>query len=175
MTLLTRVVERLAAASIPHALIGAAALAVRGVARSTFDIDLLTTERRVLDGDLWSPLVEAGIEVDCRRGDADDPLAGVVRLAQTGQRPVDLIVGRYIWQARAVARAEVTGDGPPVVTAADLILLKLFAGGTQDLWDVRELLRQSGAEAVAADVEASLVDLPASLRERWAIAQQPRP
>lgn len=175
MTLLSRVVEHLGEASVPHALIGAAALAVRGIARSTFDIDLLTTERRVLDRGWWAPLVSAGIEVDCRSGDSDDPLAGVVRVAEAGQRPVDLIVGRYPWQARAVSRAEVTGDGPPVVTAADLILLKLFAGGAQDLWDVRELLRQPGAEAVAADVEAGLVDLPAAMRESWARVQESRP
>jgi len=167
MTLLARVVEHLTAHAIPHALIGAAALAVRGIARSTFDIDLLTTDRRVLDANLWTPLARTGGAIDCRRGDADDPLAGVVRVSEPGQRPVDLIVGRHAWQARAVSRALGTGDGPPVVTAADLILLKLYAGGTQDLWDVRELLQQPDAEAVAADVEADLATLSRSMRESW--------
>lgn len=41
MTLPGRVVDLLVRRDIPHALIGAAALAARGVARSTFDIDLL--------------------------------------------------------------------------------------------------------------------------------------
>lgn len=49
MTLLERVVDRLASEAVPHALIGAAALAAAGVSRSTFDIDLLTTDRRVLE------------------------------------------------------------------------------------------------------------------------------
>ena len=44
MTLVDRVSARLQAAGIPHALIGAAALAAAGVARSTFDIDLLTVD-----------------------------------------------------------------------------------------------------------------------------------
>jgi hypothetical protein len=85
--------------------------------------------------------------------------------------PSEVLRVRHAWQARAVTRAEVTGDGPPVVTAADLILLKLFAGGTQDLWDVRELLRQPGAEAVAADVELALASLPGSMRETWLLAR----
>jgi hypothetical protein len=43
MKLLDRVVRALLARNVPHALIGAAALAARGIARSTYDIDLLTT------------------------------------------------------------------------------------------------------------------------------------
>jgi hypothetical protein len=46
-----------------------------------------------------------GIEVEIRRGDADDPLAGVVRLASPGNRPADLVVGRSAWQARTLERA----------------------------------------------------------------------
>ena len=40
-TLLGRTVRALQSAGIPHALIGAGALALHGVSRSTFDIDLL--------------------------------------------------------------------------------------------------------------------------------------
>jgi len=56
MTLLGRVVDLLVRRDIPHALIGAAALAARGIARSTFDIDLLTTDAGVLQTEWWSPL-----------------------------------------------------------------------------------------------------------------------
>jgi hypothetical protein len=48
VTLLEQVTARLDAERIPYALIGAAALAAAGIARSTFDIDLLTTDRRCL-------------------------------------------------------------------------------------------------------------------------------
>ncbi len=143
MNLLARVVGLLDGHSVPHALIGAAALAVRGIARSTFDIDLLTTDTRVLAAEWWHPFVSAGISVDVRVGDADDPLAGVVRLDIPGDRPVDLVVGRHFWQARAVARAERSSLGPPVVTASDLVLLKLYAGGTQDLWAWTHLTKTS--------------------------------
>ncbi len=46
--LLGDVVEHLERAEIRVALIGAVALTVYGVARATFDADLLTTDRRVL-------------------------------------------------------------------------------------------------------------------------------
>ena len=167
MSLLDRVTGLLADHAVPHALIGAAALAVRGIARSTFDVDMLTTtDARVLDASFWTSLAVV-CEVDVRRGDSDDPLAGVVRVAARGQRPVDLIVGRYAWQSRAVARAEPSTTGPPVVTAADLVLLKLHAGGAQDHWDVRESLRQPDSEHLAAQVEAALQGVPRSMRAAW--------
>lgn len=168
MTLLERVSRRLDDEGIGHALIGAAALAARGVARSTYDVDVLTTDAAVLTAELWKPLAQAGVAVDVRRGDADDPLRGVVRIELSGERPVDVVVGRWAWQARAVARAEASGSGrPPIVTASDLVLLKLYAGGTQDLWDVRALLELDGADRLIADVEADLRDLPADMRGRW--------
>jgi hypothetical protein len=166
MTLLDRVAVLLTADEIPFALIGAAALAARGIARSTFDIDL-PIDPRVLDGAFWEPLSRVDVNVDVRRGDADDPLAGVVRLESPGQRPVDVVVGRYAWQARAVAAAERLRGEPPVVTAHDLILLKLYAGGSQDLWDIRELLALPGAENLVAAVTAGLDECPPAMRETW--------
>jgi len=172
MTLLDRVTRVLADRHVPHALIGAAALAARGIARSTFDLDLLTVDRRVLDRTLWAPLEAEGIAVDIRAADATDPLGGVVRLTAAGERPVDLILGRHEWQARAVTRSERLPDGPPVVTAVDLILLKLHAGGTQDLWDVRALLELPEADRLAAEVTSALAEHPAIMQERWAEARR---
>jgi hypothetical protein len=167
MTPIDRVSATLAAAQIHHALIGAAALAARGLARSTFDIDLMVVDTRVLDRSLWAPLEAPGFDVDIRRGDLDDPLAGVVRVQKDGERPIDIIVGKTTWQHRAVARAEAIGNGPPVVQARDLVLLKLYAGGTQDLWDVRELLAVDGAEALKQQVSDDLDGLPDSMMALW--------
>ena len=47
------------------------------------------------------------------------------------------------------------------------ILLKLYAGGTQDLWDIRELLRLPERADWIAAVELDLAVLPAFLRARW--------
>ena len=167
MTLLDRVSEILDGEGISHAIIGAAALAAAGIARSTFDIDLLTADTRVLDEARWTGLRRSGVAVDIRTADAEDPLGGVARLEQDGERPVDVIVARHAWQSRIIERAARVAGGPPVVRPADLVLLKLYAGGTQDLWDIRELLRLPGREALIALVEAELAALPASLRTRW--------
>jgi hypothetical protein len=168
--LLARVSAELAARSIPHALVGAAAMAVHGISRSTFDADLFTTDRAVLDQALWSALAAEATAVDLRVGDADDPLAGVVRFAREGQRSVDLVVGRDRWQAEVIARAVPTplgGAEIPVVTPADLVLLKLHAGGPQDAWDVTQLLSAVGADALVPHVEAQLSRLPVEARALW--------
>lgn len=172
MTLLARVHRLLVEQRVAHALIGAGALAAHGIARSTYDIDLLTTDTRVLDPALWDAWPGSPVEIDIRRGDADDPLGGVVRLETAADRPVDVVLGRHAWQTRAVERASQVPGGPPIVSAHDLILLKLYAGGHQDLWDVRELLRLPGADRLIADVDAELAGLPGSMRERWAEARR---
>jgi hypothetical protein len=56
VTLLERVAAVLSEHGLRHALIGAAALAVHGVSRSTLDQDLLVHDRRVLDPDVWAGL-----------------------------------------------------------------------------------------------------------------------
>jgi hypothetical protein len=172
MTLLDRVHRLLSAQQVGHALVGAAALAARGVARSTYDIDLLTTDRRVLDRPFWRELEEAGVGLEIRHADADDPLGGVVRLESPGQRPVDVIVGKLAWQSRAVARAEPLMNGPSVVTAVDLVLLKLYAGGAQDLWDIRELLSVQASEKLQNAIGEEMVEQPQRMRDLWAEARR---
>jgi hypothetical protein len=170
MSLLARVVERLDDAGIRCALVGAEALAVRGSSRATADRDLLTTDRRVLDAETWAPLASTGIAVEIRRADPEDPLGGVVRFSTEGERPVDLIVGRHAWQSRIVERAEVLqlGDARVAVPAtADLVLLKLYAGGPQDAWDVAQLLVGADRAALVAEVERRSEDLPADARRLW--------
>ena len=167
MTLFERVVLLLEERRIAHALIGAAALAARGIARSTFAIDVFTVDGRVLEPTLWDPVRAQHTTIEIRAGDAEDPLGGVVRIDATGERPVDIILGKHPWHARAIARAERVPDNPPVVALRDLVLLKLYAGGTQDLWDVRELLRLPGVERLVDDVSEDLAQLPVAMRERW--------
>jgi hypothetical protein len=167
MTLFDRVGVLLDESGIAYALIGAAALAARGIARSTFDIDVFTVDGRVLEPTLWATLRAQHTTIEIRSGDADDPLGGVVRIDSPGERPVDIILGKHAWHARAIERAERFPGNPPVVAARDLVLLKLYAGGTQDLWDVRELLQLPGAEQLVSDVIEDLAHLPVTMRERW--------
>jgi hypothetical protein len=167
MTLLDRVLRILGEEKVPHALIGAAALAANGVSRSTFDLDLLAVESRCLDENLWAGLRAEGVSVDVRRGDDNDPLMGIVRCEALGERPVDIVIGRHSWQADALSRAVRSGSGAPVVTAADLVLLKLHAGGPQDLWDIRQLLEATDRESLAAKVDHGVEQLDADARRAW--------
>jgi hypothetical protein len=80
MTLFRDVVDVLRQQGTSHALIGAAAMAVHGVSRSTADVDLLTVDSSVLRGELWSSFEARRIQVRVFRGDSDDPLAGTVRM-----------------------------------------------------------------------------------------------
>jgi hypothetical protein len=169
VSLLGRVVATLEREGVAHALIGAGALAAAGIVRSTLDWDLMVVDPSVLRPALWRSL-EPAAAVEIRRGEADDPLAGLVRLTMDGERPVDLVVGRFGWQAEAISRAQRTQleEGQVrVVGPADLILLKLFAGGPRDLWDVRELLELDEHGTLRRAVQALLEDLPEPLRESW--------
>jgi hypothetical protein len=101
VSLLAEVVAVLDEHDVRYGLIGGVALAAHGVARATLDTDLLVVDMRVLDRGIWTnPLSDAALDV--RRGDSDDPLAGLVRIAR-GAQIVDLVVGRA-WQERILTR-----------------------------------------------------------------------
>jgi hypothetical protein len=171
LSLLAPVTGILRSRRIPFALIGAAAMAVHGISRSTRDLDLFTLALECLEFSTWAPLTGAGIETRLRRGDADDPLAGVARFTAAGNDPVDLIVGKSRWQVGILYRsreAAVEGTRIPVASPADLVALKLYAGGPQDAWDIEQLLAAADGAALAAAVELLLPDLPDEPRALWA-------
>jgi hypothetical protein len=173
VNLLPRIAAYLRDRNVPCALIGGDALAVHGVSRATLDQDLLAVDARVLDTKTWEGLAEPSLDIDIRRGDADDPLRGVVRITGSkAERPLDLVVGRYQWQERAIARATLVtldeGVDVPVVQARDLVLLKLYAGGPQDAWDIQRLLGASASNAaLMAEVEADVSVLPRRCVDLW--------
>jgi predicted nucleotidyltransferase len=155
----------------PHALIGAVAMAGRGVMRSTDDLDLFVVDRAVLRPDYWTDVEALGFTAQLRLGDDQDPLAGVVRL--TGpevDHPVDVVVGKKAWHAEAIERAEPYRLGAldvPLVLTSDLILLKLYAGAAQDLLDVQALLDAGDRSRLITEVSRSVGRLPPEAREHW--------
>jgi hypothetical protein len=170
LEILAAVAEALRRRAVPHALIGAAAMAARGVIRSTDDLDLLVTDTVVLRPGFWAELTGQGFAVEARVGDDEDPLAGVVRLTRPPARALDVVVGRKAWQAELITRAEPIQLGTvtvPLASPADLILLKLYAGGGQDLRDVQSLLDAGERASLRAAVEAELGQLPAEARDAW--------
>jgi hypothetical protein len=173
VSLLDRIATFLSDRGITHALIGATALAIHGVSRATQDQDLLVVDSRVLEAEFWQPLAaEAQIEV--RRGDSSDPLAGVIRARREGDTQVDVVVGRDRWQEELLARRVAVGDGPQhVVQPADLILLKLYAGGSQDRWDIERLIGIHPEGSILAAVDERVGALPKGCRLLWQTVRSP--
>jgi predicted nucleotidyltransferase len=167
--LLHRVVRVLEGRGIHFALIGAAAMAAHGVSRSTYDTDLFSVGPSALDSDLWTAIAAEGAHVDLRHGDDDDPLLGVVRCTD-GEQAIDLVVGRSRWQQDVIARAKPTKAFSldlPIVTIEDLILLKLYAGGIQDRWDIQQLLTVADTAVVVTAVDSRVAALPEHCRLLW--------
>ncbi len=170
MTDLAAIVGILRAAEIPFAVIGAAAFAVHARPRSTDDLDLFSVDDRCLQWRTWEAMPHEDFEL--RRGDLADPLAGVARFRPLQIDQVDVVVGHGAkWQHGVIERARpahVHGERLPVVTAPDLIALKLYAGGAQDRWDIEELLAIGDRSALTAAVDALLPALGDAERALWA-------
>lgn len=172
MSLPRIIAEALTTRGFAHATIGAMALAVHGTSRATSDFDLMVADERVLDGALWQGLREQGISVDIRRGDAVDPLAGVIRFERGAEPTVDIVVfGSRGWQAQIPGRALLVDFGfgvMPVADPSDLVLLKLYAGGPQDGWDIAALLSVADdRDALVRTVEGRIGALPQRCRRLW--------
>jgi len=168
--LLARVLETLEGRGARPALIGGMALAAHGVGRATQDFDILVLDASLLSASSWDVLRKSGAEVEIRRGDLADPLAGVVRISKAGEASVDIVFGKRSWHSGVLERRKtlLLGDlSVPVVEAADLVLLKLDAGGPQDRLDIQLLLRGPDGAALRADVERRLADCPEPLRRVW--------
>jgi hypothetical protein len=55
-----------------------------------------------------------------------------------------------------------------VARPAGLVLLKLYAGGPKDAWDIRSLMEShEEAESIKAEVDDAVPRLPAESRELW--------
>lgn len=165
MSLLADVLEFLERHQIPTAVIGGVALAAHGVARATLDTDLFVVDARVLREGVWADWIGPE-QREVLRGDEDEAIAGSVRLTR-GEEVVDIVVGRPGWRSVLDRRQMVqVGDRAiPIVDRADLILLKLLAGGPQDLIDVELLV--ASEPSVRREVEARLATVPPAVTESW--------
>lgn len=134
-----------------YGLIGGLALAAGGVTRATEDIDFA-----VAAGSSEMPKLASALSGQYRPGGGDDPLLGVINAAvATGGMtiPVQLVLLPQRWDEvllRQVRVVPVHGCSVPVVSWQVLVLLKLYAGGPQDLVDAQDLwaVRQPDTQAV---------------------------
>ena len=144
---LSKLLDLLDRLGIRGALIGGLAVATWGVPRSTEDVDLLA--ELTASPELEAALRAAGWQASWQWGGSDDPIPLLLRLEWAHGGPeIDVILATRPWERAMLDRAvQVTlpgGRRVPVVTPEDLIVLKLLAGGPQDLIDVADLLGRCG-------------------------------
>lgn len=144
---LTKVLSRLEGARVKgllgdYALIGGFAVAAWGVPRATQDIDFA-----VAIGSKDPHALAASIGGRYDSGGVDDPLKGVIRATVTvasGSVPVQLVFLPDAFTNAVFQRVEtlsISNHRVPVVKWDILLLLKLYAGGPQDMLDARQILK----------------------------------
>jgi len=144
---LSRILGVLENLGVPYALIGGLALAFYEVVRATEDVDLLILLSPADMATLAEQITANGLRASARKGSPGDPIVGVVVVeipVDGGELACDLLLPSARWQSEAVRNArtfEVEGLPVRVVQACDLFLLKLHAGGPQDLLDASRLLQ----------------------------------
>jgi hypothetical protein len=141
--LLLDVVEMLAAAGVPYAVVGAMAAAVHGAVRASLDADAIISLPAHRLGELLPACRAAGLDVEIRHGDAEDPIAAVLAVGDAFGNRVDLLSGLRGLDRGAFTRAcEVAFQGATlrVIGREDFIAMKAFAGSAQDLADAEAVL-----------------------------------
>ena len=137
---------------VPYALIGGFAVIARGVVRATKDVDFLVDFPIREAPALAQSLSDNGLPATFRMGGANDPIVGIIRITiPTDEDPIqcDILFPTKLWQLEAVRKAtpiQLNELDVRVVQAEDLFLLKLYAGGPQDLLDAFQLLKLQSEE-----------------------------
>jgi hypothetical protein len=78
------------------------------------------------------------------RGDIDDPISGAIIVKDRHGNRADLLLGVRGMDLDPVSRcvsASLLDSSIRIIAAEDLIAMKIFAGGLQDLDDVRGISR----------------------------------
>jgi hypothetical protein len=147
--LLLDVVELLTDFNLHYAVVGALAVSYFGVPRATADADAVLWFKGSgkSEQDLVDRLRAAEYRAQLKRGDIDDPIAGTIVVQDRHGNRVDLLLAVHGMDPEAAGRgvtAALLDSSVRIIAAEDLIAMKIFAGGPQDLEDVRGILQVSG-------------------------------
>jgi hypothetical protein len=147
--LLLDVVDLLTDFHVQYAVVGAFAVSYYGVPRATSDADTVIwfSSTGKSEKDLKDHLLAAGYGAQLNRGDVDDPISGAIIVKDRHGNRVDLLLGVRGMDLDAVSRcvsASLMESSIRIIGAEDLIAMKIFAGGPQDLEDVRGIFQVSG-------------------------------
>jgi len=172
-----RVLETLRRSGVPYALVGAAALAVRGLPRMTRDVDVV-----VLLEDAFAALETlegAGFRsiTPVIRRDEPEPMY-VLKDAEGNE--VDVLVAAGEPESTVVAeapKARAFGVDAPVATLEHLVLMYLYSNQPRHLGDLARIVTETNADLVAverylADVHPEMLPV---LHERVQMARHPAP
>lgn len=143
-----RISADLARAGLRHAISGAVAMAVHGVGRSTFDIDILVVAPSVRLPEVFDLVRRHGFAGE------DRELLASLRdryVAALGDGPiqVEILVPVLPYHRTLVDRAvvrEVEGVAVPFVSLEDLIVLKMLWLRAKDIADIHGLIAAAGED-----------------------------
>ena len=140
------VAEILQRENVDYAVIGAFALSVHGAIRGTTDVDalLFTTPQHL--GKLRAVFDRAGFATELRSGDPEDPILGMLILSDGNNNHVELLGGLREMDPAIFSRTvevQFRGVNLRFVGREDLIAMKCFAGGPQDLIDAQSAYRSA--------------------------------
>jgi hypothetical protein len=144
--LLLDAVEILRREGVDYLVIGAFALSVYGAIRATRDVDALLYTSIAELTRLRELCVESGVDALLRLGDADDPIPAMLVLSDAHGNQVDLLGGLRGLDPNVFSRGidvPFLGVALRIVGREDLIAMKCFAGGPQDLIDAQSAYRDA--------------------------------
>jgi hypothetical protein len=173
-----RALRALAKAKVPHAVVGATALAARGLPRMTRDLDVVVVLEDAFPA--LDALEAAGFHsvTPVRRGSDPEPMYVLERKRGGGE--VDVLVASGEPESTVVAeakQAEVFGVLAPVATLEHLLLMYLYSNQPKHLGDFARIVTEApvdlrAVERYLADVHPEMLPV---LKERVGLARNPPP
>ncbi|MBI3268808.1 MAG: hypothetical protein HYZ53_07285 [Planctomycetes bacterium] len=173
-----RALRALKAARVPHAVIGAAALAARGLPRMTRDLDVVV---RVEDGFAATDALQgAGFRAVGPIDRTEDPEPMYVFHLPTTVSAVHLHVAAGEPKCTVVAEAtpaRLFGTTAPVATLEHLALMYLYSDQLRHLGDFARIVTESQADLGAVEhfLQEVHPDMLGVFRERVRLAKHPPP
>jgi len=172
-----RALRALKAKRIPHAVIGAAALAVRGLPRMTRDLDVVVP--RSAGFKALAALGSAGFRSTTPIVSGSEPEPMYVLIDRTGGE-VDLLLAAGEPESSVIDEAPqslIFGVRAPVATLEQLLLLYLYSNQPKHLGDFARIVTETGVDLVAVERYLDEVHpqmLP-DFRDRVRQARTPKP
>lgn len=173
-----RALASLAKAEVPHCVIGATALAARGLPRMTRDLDvavMIDDAAQAIDA-----LRSAGLRAATPTGTAEDPEPMIVFVDPKTKVEVDLLIAAGDPEATAIDRASPTavfGVRAPVATLEYLLLLYLYSNQPKHLGDFAAIVQSQLADLSRAERALALMheEMLGAWRARVQQARSPAP